>query len=268
MLRRLTRTELWAVGMLLTVWLGLATPTQAAYLPGFTGNTRPQSPDGTRQYAGNFAVLDRLAGGSPGDTFGTGFAGFDAAAMAGSGSAPFDITARYLYLYQDTNPGPGTIFDFLGITEGDTQFASVTSYANWNLLFRDAAGVISLTNSLGADGPYTVEGLASLNPDSPAVVASGGVSLVPVVQVFTATTWDVIYTGALAPGQISRLYGYTSNVAPTLLTTDPAVLQQGDLGGQFPVPSPAVPEPTSAILAGLAFTGLGAFSRYRSRRKR
>ncbi len=67
---------------------------EAEYLQGFSGNVQAASTTGA-DFSAAFAVLDSTSGGSAGDAFGTGFAGFDALANV-------DTTARCLYLYQGT----------------------------------------------------------------------------------------------------------------------------------------------------------------------
>jgi hypothetical protein len=237
-----------AILFLLSAWAG---QVQAGYLQAFSGNTRSATGVGGGDVTGEFAVLDRLSGNSvPGDVFGTGFANFDSAMSLASGSTAFDTTARYLYLYEHV-VSPSSADDFIGDGYGDQspRFSGVTSYGEWNLMFSDNAGPLSSSNSFGTDGiAFSGPSPANLGVISPSIVSPGATLLHSVSLTLSPTSFQSTFF--VSPGQITELYGFTSNVPPTMLTQSEG---PNFAGGTLPVPTP---EPASWILAVLGLLGL------------
>ena len=95
----------------------------------------------------NFAVYQR--DGFAGDVFRTGLASFDSLFTRGNGSAALDTGAKYLYLYEVVNDGPGT--------DQMIEFAmhlprnSVTSFGQWSGRLVDNVGRVSVSNAFGSD---------------------------------------------------------------------------------------------------------------------
>jgi hypothetical protein len=215
----------------------------ADYLQAFSGNSHAASTAGA-EIIENYAVLSR-SGGTAGDVYGTGFAGFDA--LAG-----IKENAQYLYLYQFTPLTGG----FAGGAFGDSQprFGSITSVGTANLSLTDNNGAVSPTNSFGTDtAPFVGAAGASLGVISPSVGLAAG-TLVPSTPSYTATTFTFT-TGAIPADQTSVLYAFTSNVAPVIIPAPPA--GPSFASGAFVAPA-AVPEPSSIVLAILGIAGLFA----------
>jgi hypothetical protein len=231
----------------------LVDSVNAEYMQAFTGNTRAATTGTSGKMTGNFAVLDRLAGGSPGDVFGTGLSNFDILLTLGSGSAAFDTSARYLYLYQLTHDPASTVsFSAFAVPNTDS---SITSFGRWNASFSDNSGFISTTNAFGGDGnPFAQFSPAYVGVDNPDVAAQGGLTAPQTLTLSpTALNASFVFLGSylLQPGKTSQLLGYTSNRAPMLVTnTDgfSGTLPKLSAFTELP-PVSMVPEPSSGLLA-------------------
>jgi hypothetical protein len=215
---------------------------QASFPVGVFGNSRGEDPAGALRISGNFAVFDRLSGpSSPGDVFGTGLPGFDSLAILGTGSAPFDTSARYLYLYQEVNSPTSLIAGTVtGYGDGTPRFSSVTSFAQWSLFLRDDRGILSVANDFGHDGaPFTPSAAANVGVTNPGV-ASGpsSSSLVALNLSLTPTAFVADPIGGTFPiGSIDRLHGFTTNLPPSLFT-DP--ISPGAATWTYPLPAPGL----------------------------
>ena len=123
-------------------------------MSGFSGNSQginDATGDALTDITWNFAVLDR-SGGSDGDAFGTGVAGFDdLATPRGFAGRDFDSSALYLYLYQDVNDGnaPGAL-GMVDCQAGRCFDALITSFATWELSFTDGNDVVGVGVPFGS----------------------------------------------------------------------------------------------------------------------
>jgi hypothetical protein len=235
----------------------------AGFIDGFIGNVRAATTGGGGKVTGNFAVLDRLSGASePGDAFGTGMPNFDSLYVAGGGSAQFDTTARYLYLFQwMVSPTSTASFGSYFFGGSSARFSSVTSHQQWSLFLADQDGVVSTTNDFGLDGlPFSETAPANLGVVNAHLMADPASSLLSsVVNVsFTATTFSGSYSPLLTPGKASRIVGYTTNLAPGFIT----VASEPNYAGAAQV-VPIVPEPGALLLLVIGGSGCLAIRRRR-----
>lgn len=236
---------------------------EAGFLPGFVGNTKGDTDPNNARWTVNFAVLDRLTGpSSPGDVFGRGLAGFDDLWLAGGGSETFDTTARYLYLYQFVE-SPTTTSNWFLVYAGieSDPMPPITSYQQWSLFLADGAGNVSTTNDFGIDGVgFSTNPPANIGVANPHVSASGDTdSLITTTFILTPTYFVGIFDSHIHPGEMSGLWGVTSNAPPVFYL---APLSEFQAGATVPIPSP---EPSTSIL--LALGGLAiVIHQFRARR--
>jgi hypothetical protein len=248
------------VSLIVTMALAVPAITEAGYLSGFCGNSKEETSNFLGKITEDFAVLDRLTGTtSTGDVFGTGLPGFDSLLIAGSGSAAFDTTARYLYLYQDVvSPSSSLVFTHDAISN-QGQPLGITSYGQWHLFLADDGGIISTSNDFGLDGvAFAANAPANVGVTTPSVSASGptgnlGAGTVTV----TATSLFDQFSPGLLGGRIENIFGFTTNSAPEYLTFTSTTSESG---GTVPVPTP---EPASIVLFGAGAVGLLAYFRRR-----
>jgi len=193
---------------------------RAGYVNTYSGNSSFGSTTNTVGLYVGFAVLDRLSGGSsPGDAYGTGNNLFDLTALAGSGSAAFDTSARYLYLYQMIcSPTSAAAFSGGEFWDGQPRYAALTSYAQWNLFLSDDGGKFTVANAFGVDGvPFVNMAPANLGVVSPSVIAAGSPIQKNVVLSRTDTKFDIAFPTLLSPGQTTQLLGFTTNSPPEIV---------------------------------------------------
>lgn len=206
--------------------------SEAALVSGFAGNTRPNNPGG-QDGSISFAVFD-LAGGSAGDAFGTGFAGFDSFFAPGTSSPALNTSAgTYLYLYQIVNDGTvDEIIDNLTVRLNGHPLSSVTSWG-WfgGLGFLDNGVLVGDDEPLGNNGPFVDSPPAARAPADTSGTLSGPYvaalsdGVVPAAVslsgsgAFTSFKADFSETMVLGPssvpgGSVSILVGFTSKLAP------------------------------------------------------
>lgn len=227
---------------LLALTLLCSGTAQAGFLTAFSGNTQPQDSGGTSpptlKVGGtiNFTVLDRT-GGSAGDTFGTGLAGFDTTFVAAAGSGAFDTTAKYLYLFQVVNNGLNKANFPVSTSSLGTNVSLTTSLGSFT-------GTSFTTTVLGAPAGFADQSPASTGAAPAITLASGLVA----PTLITIPFIQALYTpNGLAADVKSTIWGFTSNQAPTF--GNGALLGAGSsANGQLVAP---VPEPASAVLAAL-----------------
>jgi hypothetical protein len=247
-------------------------PASAGFLTG--GNTFPSSPGppgtGVDGHV-NFAVFD-TSGGSAGDTWGTGLAGFDAAFVAGILASPaLDTTAKYLYLYQTVNDGSNAnVISTNSVSVDAVSF--VTSWGHFSAVGFTQTPPGTLT---AAGGPYvggTSAAAGSATVASPIFIgAGGGVAASGVAQTPTAISNTGLSIAALffgdllAAGEVSAVWGYTSNHGPIRSATG---IIDGGTVAQGTVLVAGLPEPASlAVWAGLlSVAGLVGFRSRRAKR--
>ena len=253
MLKRLTRASAVAAVVAVMV-LACSVPAKANLISGFSGNTQPSH--GTTGVEGtvNFAVFDRTTGGSAGDTFGVGLAGFDALFAASALSGPLDTSARYLYTYQTVNNSENT--SMVPISSNTVQITPslLTSWGSFT-------GTTFLSDVNGTPAGFGNPSGASL--DGSGVVSLGSGLFSPTV-VRGASSLLAFYIAAEIPvGDKSEIFAYTSNTAPIFGTTG---LIDGGTTADGTVPTAgAVPEPSTLAFAlcGIAVAGLGYMRRGR-----
>lgn len=211
------------------------------------------------------------------DKFGTGLAGFDTEFVRGRNSPQLDTSARYLYLYQVVNDGPGSLpFRVAGL---GVPRSSITSWGSWDLALRDNSGVVGPNNQFGLDGARFV-------PDAPANTGINSPGVRRVSRYQERPTVRSLSNGLqvqwqLDRGETSWIFGFTSNYAPYMWRPNPATSANDWAIGAHPIPnSPTrvlalssltqidlsackVPEPASV---GLAMFGLGSLVIFRVRR--
>jgi hypothetical protein len=249
----------------LALLLGAGTPAQASLMVG--GNTRPQFQPGGNGVDGfvDFGVYN-TAGGSAGDTYGTGLAGIDAAILAGFG-APAG-TGSFLYLYEISNKSSS-----FGIAAGSLPGDSSSVLAFGTLAgksFNDAAGPASSTNPFGTAASPGDPSAISTGVTSPGIVVNGAV-ITPLVSSGGGSVNAFFFPTSLSTGQTSALFGYMSKMAPSLAL---ASIQGGGASGgtgaagtvegapAVPLqtsPPSTVPEPSTLALFGLGTLGLAGW---------
>ena len=243
-----------------------ATPARAALIGAFSGNTQPAF-GATDAYV-DFAVFN-TTGGTAGDTYGTGNAGFDSALTA----AGISTTPGFLYLYEISNVSTtSTIISMSAqtapIAAGGSSGLSLGILGS-NLSLNDNLGQVSSTNPFGTGAAANIVSGPSVNPpgSTPWVVTNSNVVAQPTSFQFgsgltTANNFTLNVT--LAGGATSRLFGYTSAVGPNGFTTASVINQLGQ-GANGAVPT-SVPEPGPVALASIGglVAAAGAFRRRRA----
>jgi len=279
-------------------------PAQAAFILG--GNTHPEFPgtnpsDGIGNVNGyiNFAVFGQ-GGGSPGDTYGTGTAGADFyLAQAGffnggvPQAAPPAVLPGFIYVFQVTNARTN---DVGGGPAPPISSATVVT-----------AGVISGFGTLagplaggGGGGPipagFGIGGAFAGNPlnggnvgdpgfqqlGAPAppgnqsgFVLSGAPLGVTVVATNSNTTQltptslqaNFAPFGSIAAGGRSYIFGYSTNLPPTMGTTGSIQDHGTSAVGTVPLPTPVVgvPEPSTILMVATALPLALVYLRRRNR---
>ena len=240
--RRLRRPVLLAAAL----FCASASVASASSISAFSGNTQPAKGTGDAATV-NFAVYDR-AGGSAGDTFNTGLAGFDSLFTAGSGSAAFDTSASYLYLYQTVANGGLSVFEnTVGVVSPIvTSFGSFTGTSFSDTVLGSPAG-FSNTSPASTGATPTINGSVS-DAVAPSLLIDGSSS----VQAY--------FFSEIPAGGKSILWGYTSNVAPQIGNT--AILETTGANGS--AATAIVPIPPALCSGGLL---IGAIALAKTRRR-
>jgi hypothetical protein len=254
------RPKIWAALVLLAVVAVFAasTPAQASLILSSAGNTHPQFQTpvggGVDSFL-DFGVYD-TAGESVGDTYGTGFAGIDAAILAGFG-VPAG-TGHFLYLYEVSNVSAA--FSIGSAAVPGLQILAVGTLAGKS--FFDIGGPVSSTHPFGPPAP----------PGDPSPAAAGGVTGGAIVAngaVFTPLVDDgggamniLFFPNPLAPGQTSALVGYMTDFGPGFGSVSvEGGGARGATGAAGTGVAAAIPEPSalvtcsvlSAFVLGLQF---------------
>jgi hypothetical protein len=255
-------------------WLGLialaavvvfaTTPAARADLIGnFSGNTHPRtSTQPGADAAINFAVFNKTNG-VAGDTFNTGFAGFDTQLL----NAGMDPTHPFLYLFQvvTLSTTEQVISTSIATSAGTVASRGVINTA---LSLSDGGGVMTTTNPMGAAFAAGADNSGVvLNPTGAPWVATGAST--GGFTLLLAPSGTAIGTNGLvlAMNGRSSIFGYTSQLGP-IAFGNAGVNAFGSGGGtsaQGLTPL-AVPEPGPLALGavgGLAF----ALSAWRRARK-
>ena len=227
----------------------LAPAARAAIIDHLSGNHRATSENNSGfRTTTNFAVFD-LTGGQSGDTFGTGYDGFDTNFLSGNASPGLDTSAKYLYLYEVVNDSISS----LSVEGFHLEFAenSVTSWGQWDFVFNDEDGVVQPGNPFGQNG-------ASHMTVAPANVGVMDPSFSPSQLGLDASqvNWqDSFFTAihSLASGEQSRIFGFTSNHAPTLWQPTLEECPNHFACGAVPIPAP---EPSTYLLGLAAMASL------------
>jgi hypothetical protein len=131
----------------------------------------------------------------------------------------------------------------------------ITSYQQWSLFLADNSGNVSPVNNFGVDGvafsPLAPANLGVLDSHVSAVGDAG--SLIGATFVATPTSFGGLFDALIYPGQMSGLWGITSNAPPTFYFSAAGPLEAA---ATIPIPTP---EPSSALLAllggGLSLCG-------------
>jgi hypothetical protein len=282
----------------------LGPSARAGILGPDSGNTTAASQNnpGANSVAGsiNFAVY-KNGGGSGNDVFGTGFANLDTSGVTTfntksttggpAANTPLDSHAKYLYVYQVSNNGPGHMSFNLTLP---VNAAKVTSFGvlfngKTPLGFTDSQGLVSgqYLASKGANnlGPETFSGganshLTGFTPNAPGNLIGSNVGgfnpgIANNPHAFSRISLDLQGSdllvdfphGSLKSGSTSELFYFTSNMAPSLffgsLLNDDGMTALG----QFAGPSPrVVPAPPSLVLCLLGVALFGVFHGFRRRR--
>jgi len=240
----------WIGGMALSLFQNRM--CEAGYLAAFVGNTKGDTDPSNGRWTVNFAVLDRLSGPSTaGDVFGTGLTGFDGLDVSGGGSSSFDTSARYLYLYQFVESPTSNFFLYAAGVVGVP--LPITSYEQWGLFLADDSGNVSTSNDFGTDGvSFSMLAPANIGVTDPHVSATGNTgSLIGATFTQTPTSFVGNFTSNINAGEMSGLWGVTSNAQPEFYFAPSA-----EFGGAATIPIPS-PEPSTLMLLSLAFLIIG-----------
>jgi hypothetical protein len=193
----------------------------------------------------NFAVFNKT-GGSAGDVWNTGLAGFDAAFTQGTGSAVLDTTVGYLYVYQIVNDGATTVaISAFSQSTGN----SVTSYGLWaGKGLSDGSGAVSDSNPFGTPSGFASPGNSSTgNNDGIGTVVVNGSVGGPDTVTFDGTNFRANWAANLLGGASGSLIGFTSNLAP-----GQSVHTVFDTGtSSFGYAASPIPEPSTLVLLGI-----------------
>lgn len=192
---------------------------EAGILASFSGNHRSvaednPSVDGTF----NFAVF-RQDGIVASDVFGTGRVNFDDTFIQSEGATDFfDTSARYLYLYQAVNDGPGFFQD---TTQYIINTPQITSWGHWEWGLHDAEGFVKRNNPFGLNVPSFLPGApANLGvsdgfvADTRVIVGDRPVDKEPLS--ITLSDGSLTTRINLQPGETSTIFGFTSDAPPVL----------------------------------------------------
>jgi hypothetical protein len=254
----------------------------------------------------NFAVY-KNNGGPGNDVFGTGFANLDTSGVTShnskstslgpSATAPFDTHAKYLYVYQISNNGPG--IDFFNTKIPVTSAKNITSYGvlvsgTTPLGFKYDGGLVNgqQLQSKGANnfGPATFGGNPSqltgfqqnaparligsnVGPSNPAIATNPGVFKQIGLDLQSNELIVSFGSKGLRSGNTSELFYFTSNAPPSLLFaeltgergTGPSALGQVASPSASPLRS-AAPAPPAVVLSLLGIAMFGAAYGLRRRR--
>jgi len=216
-------------------------PARAAFVTEFSGNTQPYHTVPGPGVGGtvNFAVLDRT-GGTPGDTFGTGIANFDALFVAAAGSGALDTSAQYLYLYQTVNNGPSAAAFPISTNTVAVTPGFLTSFGTFT-------GTSFSTTVVGVPAGFS-DPSAVQTGASPSIV-SGQNGLGTPTVILGETSLRALFNPELMAGGKSILWGYTSDRRPDIGQT--GLIDGGTTSnGRVPTATfPPVPEPSAVVLS-------------------
>jgi hypothetical protein len=235
----------WLTAVIAVMALALVSSSAEASLIGaFSGNTQPEQ-DGTQGFI-NFAVYD-TSGGGVGDTFGTGFAGMDAALLANFGAA--SITSSFLYLFENT-----VVSTDIASSSVNVNSALVTSFGKLPALdFTQVAGGSLFLGPAAAAAGHVSPAVVGATAAQGTPIADGA-AIAPDTVTLNPTSLVASYIPAITTVQHSTLWGYTSNSPPSLTVGS---IQDSGLAANGRVAGPnAVPEPSSVVIAGLGALGL------------
>ncbi len=233
-------------GLVAAVCLAVA-PAFASPISAFSGNTQPYNSGTTDGATVNFAVYS-TAGGTAGDTFGTGVSNFDSLFTGGSGS--LDTSASYLYVYQTVANAPSGQNVFQNTVGVVAALSWVTSYGRFD-------GTMFSSTVLGTGAGFSNAPSPASTGASP-VILSGQSGLTSPSMSIGSSSVKATYLSDLAYGTSSTLWGFTSNLPPHLGNT--AVIEVGGANGTAPT---TVPEPASLALLALAAPALALRRRKR-----
>jgi len=219
------------------------------FLADFLGNTRFTGPTtvGTLDETWSFAVLDQLSSASgPGDVFGTGSPTFDAV-------TGIDTSARFLYLYHETNDG--VLSDPIDVSPGWIAEGATSDFAV-DLVLTDEDGETTLTNQFGTDDgkAHSFDGTTTFGVVDPGLASS--FTLIPASVEIDAPTEDltVSYDPPLVPNEIGWLFGFSSNRRPIYISY---------VGANDDTPVP-LPEPSTELMLLAAIAALMLEARRRA----
>lgn len=218
-----------------------APSARAGFLSAFSGNTQPYQSGGVGGTV-SFAVYDKTTSSFVGDTFGTGFSGFDATFAAGAGSAGLDTSARFLFLFTMLNNGPSAGTSSIDQTIVNASKSLLTSYGGFT-------GTAFNTPILG-----TPAGFGDPSPSSvgatPMIINAGN-NATPSISV-TPTLFIATFSPLLGSGQQSILFGFTTNTAPGMSRVGVFDGNTPSTNASGTAPSVVVPEPSAALLLTIA----------------
>jgi hypothetical protein len=270
--RSMTRRFVGIVSALAVGLLALgALNAQAALIPDVSGNTQPvfnsSSPTGVAGFI-NFAVFNTVDG-TPTDSFDTGVPNANAILLA----AGFNPNAAYLYLFQVTNrlPNPltggaapeistATVHVTSGSVDGFGTLAGIGAEYNGNALHGGDPGVTFGPPAAAGNQSPAVTGVSGA---SASFTTPGLTTATVTLQTPTSLLANFAPDGTIPAGGQSDIWGYTSNLPPTLSTGS---LQDDGTSAVGTIPS-TVPEPSSIVMLASAVS-VGAVLLLRRRAKR
>ena len=270
------------VGIVLALAVGLlalgALNAQAGLVTDFAGNTQPVftnavgSPTGVAGFI-NFAVFN-TAGGTPGDSFGTGVTVPGTTANAILSAAGFDTNAAFLYLFQVTNrltnPLTGgtappistsTVHVTSGSVDGFGSLAGIGAAFNGTPLKGGDPGVTFGSPAPAGNQSFPpTTGVSGASASFTTTLTTASVTLETPTSLFANFAPD----GTILAGGQSDIWGYTSNLPPASTTGS---LQDDGTSAVGTIPG-TVPEPSSIVMIASAAVSVGAVLLLRRRAKR
>jgi hypothetical protein len=235
-----------------------STEATAGLIASFSGNTQPLITTSTGTTTGfiNFAVFDR-SGGTIGDSYDTGNPGANALLLA----AGLHTTDSFLYLFQAVNTGDDIASASVSVLRANV----LSDGALTSLSFAQVTGGSAATSFLGplAASPGNISPAVTGATTTEAMTRTAPGTVAPSLLTLNANSLVATFSPSFdGLGTMSTIFGYTSDFAPAFGNGS---LQDSGIAANGVVPTAAVPEPSSLVMAAI---GAACLTWYGRRRKR